>query len=240
KVLRACAQFGCTTFAGVPTVYNALLRRSTILQTAMPCLRRFLQAGGGLAPERINEIRAGFPLTKFYVMYGQTEATARISCMEPERWEEKPGSVGRPLDNLSVAIVDEDGNDLSAGQVGELRVKGPSVCAGYWNDPEETRRIYSDGWLSTGDLARQDEEGYLWIEGREGAFLKMRGIRVSLAEVEARVSAIPGVYECAARGVDHPEAGEALVLFVVRDEGATIPEEEISRHLPAYWIFDWG
>jgi acyl-CoA synthetase (AMP-forming)/AMP-acid ligase II len=238
KVLHAISEFGCTTFAGVPTAYNILLRQSDIRGIALPRLRRFLQAGGALAPQRISEMRAAVPSTAFYVMYGQTEATARISCMAPERWEEKPGSVGRPLDNLTVRIVDEDGNDLSAGQVGELRVKGPSVCSGYWNDAKETWRVYSGGWLGTGDLARQDEEGYLWIEGRKGAFLKMRGIRVSLAEVEARVTAIPGVYECAARGVDHPEAGEALVLFVVRDEGATIPENEIRRRLPAYWIFD--
>ena len=139
KVLRAIAQFDCTTFAGVPTAYNVLLRRSNIRQIAMPALRRFLQAGGSLARERISEMRTIFPTTKFYVMYGQTEATARISCMEPERWEEKAGSVGRPLDNLTVRIVDEEGNDLPAGQVGELLVKGPSICSGYLNDPEETR-----------------------------------------------------------------------------------------------------
>jgi acyl-CoA synthetase (AMP-forming)/AMP-acid ligase II len=238
KVLHAIGEFNCTTFAGVPTVYNVLLRRSNIRRFAMPGLRRFLQAGGALIPQRISEIRAAFPSTRFYVMYGQTEATARISCMEPERWEEKRGSVGPPLDNLTVSIVDEDGNDLPAGQVGELRVKGPSVGSGYWNDPEETRRVYSDSWLRTGDLARQDEEGYLWIEARKGAFVKMRGIRVSFAEAEARVMVIPGVYECAAHRADHPEAGEALVLYVVPDEGAQISEEEIRRHLPAHWVFD--
>ena len=238
KVLHAIHEFGCTTFAGVPTAYNVLLRRSNIRQIALPGLRRFLQAGGALAPQRISEMRAIFPSTHFYVMYGQTEATARISCMEPKRWEEKPGSVGRPLENLTVSIVDENGNNLHAGQVGELRVKGASVCSGYWNDPEEAGRVYSDGWLRTGDLARQDEEGYLWIEGREGSFVKMRGIRVSLAEAEARVTAIPGVYECAGRGVEHPEAGEALVLFVVPEEGTSIPEEEIRRHLPAHWAVD--
>jgi long-chain acyl-CoA synthetase len=222
KVLRALAQWDCSTFAGVPTVYHVLLRRSNIRRIAMPCLRRFLQAGGGLAPERIREMRAAFPQAKFYVMYGQTEATARISCMEPERWEEKPGSVGRPLDNLMVRIVDEEGNYLPAGQIGELLVKGPSICPGYWNDPEETRRVFSGGWLRTRDLAHQDEEGYLWIEGRKGAFLKMRGIRVSFPEVEARVTAIQGVYECVARAVDHPEAGEALVLFIV-------PERELGK-----------
>jgi acyl-CoA synthetase (AMP-forming)/AMP-acid ligase II len=235
KVLQSIAHFGCTTFAGVPTVYNVLLRRSNIRSIALPGLRRFLQAGGVLAPQKIKDMRAAFPLTKFYVMYGQTEATARISCMEPERWEEKPGSVGRPLDNLMASIVDEHGHDLRAGQVGELRVKGPSICSGYWNDPEETRRVFSDGWLRTGDLARQDAEGYLWIEGRKGAFLKVRGARLSFAEVEERVTAIPGVYECAALAVDHPEAGEALVLFIVPDPGARIEVENVQRHLPAHW-----
>jgi acyl-CoA synthetase (AMP-forming)/AMP-acid ligase II len=238
KVLRAVAKFGCTTFAGVPTVYNVLLRRSNIRQIAMPGLRRFLQAGGSLPSERISEMRKAFPQTKFYVMYGQTEATARISCMEPERSQEKPGSVGRPLDNLKVRIVDEEGNDTPAGLVGDLLVKGPSICSGYLSDPEETRRVLYNGWLRTGDLARQDEEGYLWIEGRKGGFLKMRGIRVSLAEAAARVTAIPGVYECAARAVDHPEAGEALVLFIVPDQGATIVVEEVRRHLPAHWALD--
>ena len=238
KVLQAIAQFDCTTFAGVPTVYNVLLRRSSIRRIAMPSLRRFLQAGGALASERINEMRTLFPLTKFYVMYGQTEATARISCMEPERWEEKPGSVGRPLDNLTVSILDEQGNSVPAGQVGELFVSGPSICPGYLNDPEETRRVFCDGWLRTGDFARQDEEGYLWIEGRKAGFLKIRGTRVSLAEVEERVAAIPGVYECAACSASHPEAGEALILFVVADQGATIATEEVRRRLPAHWTLD--
>ncbi len=238
KVLHAICEFGCTTFAGVPTAYNVLLRRSHIRRFALPGLRRFLQAGGPLAARRISEMRAAFPAAQFYVMYGQTEATARISCMEPERWEEKPGSVGRPLDNLTVSIAGEDGDDLPAGEVGELRVKGPSVCSGYWNDPEETRRVYRDGWLHTGDLARQDAEGYLWIEGRKGAFLKMRGIRVSFAEVEEKVAAIPGVYECAAHAVGHEEMGEALALFVVADEGMTILEEEVRRQLPANWALD--
>jgi acyl-CoA synthetase (AMP-forming)/AMP-acid ligase II len=238
KVLHAIAQFGCTTFAGVPTVYNVLLRRSQIRQIAMPTLRRFLQAGGGLAPQRVAEMRAGFPFTKFYVMYGQTEAGPRISCMDPERWEEKPGSVGRPLDNLTVSIIDEQENALPPGQVGELLVKGPAISPGYWNDPEGTGRVFRDGWLRTGDLVRQDEEGYLWIEGRKSAFLKMRGMRVSFAEVEERVTAISGVYECATSSVHHDETGEALVLFIVPDEGARIVPDEVRRHLPVHWTID--
>jgi acyl-CoA synthetase (AMP-forming)/AMP-acid ligase II len=238
KVLHSVVDWDCTTFAGVPTVYNVLLRQSNIRKINMPGLRRFLQAGGALAPGRIREMRSIVPRAKFYVMYGQTEATARISCMEPERWEEKSGCVGRPLDNLIVRIVDENGNDLPTGHIGELQVKGPSVCSGYWNNQKETNRLLCDGWLRTGDFARQDEEGYLWIEGRKGAFLKMRGIRVSFSEVEARVVAIPGVYECIARRVDHPETGEALALSIVPDPGAGIDAEDVRHHLPAHWAID--
>jgi acyl-CoA synthetase (AMP-forming)/AMP-acid ligase II len=238
KVLRAVAEHGCTTFAGVPTVYNVLLRRSNFRGIPMPSLRRFLQAGGRLAPEKVNAMRAALPMTKFYVMYGQTEATARISCLEPERWEEKSGSVGRPLDNLSVRIADEQGNDLHTGQTGQLWVKGPSICLGYWNNPVETERVFRHGWLRTGDLARQDEQGYLWIEGRQSAFLKMRGMRLSFTEAEETVAAMPGVYECAARAVEHEEAGEALVLFIVPEPGASLGMEELRRRLPAHWALD--
>jgi acyl-CoA synthetase (AMP-forming)/AMP-acid ligase II len=238
KVLQAVAQFDCTTFAGVPTVYNVLLRRSNIRQAPLPGLRRFLQAGGALACEKVSEMREFFPHAKFYVMYGQTEATARISCMDPDRWHEKQGSVGRPLDNLAVSVVDDEGIALPQGQVGRLLVKGPSVCSGYFNDPEESRRVFRDGWLHTGDLARQDEEGFLWIEGRAGSFLKIRGTRISFAEVEAKVGEIPGVYECGACAVDHPEAGEALVLLIVPDQGAAVAAEEIRHRLPAHWTLD--
>ena len=238
KVLDSATQYHCTTFAGVPTVYNALLRRSSIRRIPMPDLRRFLQAGGALASQKVNEMRELFPQTKFFVMYGQTEATARISCMEPERWEEKPGSVGRPLDNLRISIVDENGNNLPPGEVGELLVSGPSICSGYWRDPEATQRVFQSGVLRTRDLAREDEEGYLWIVGRKEAFLKMRGIRVSFAEVEEKVAAISGVDECATVAVDHPEAGEAMVLFIVPEPNARIVEEEVRRCLPAHWSLD--
>ena len=238
KVLQAAAQYECTTFAGVPTVYNILLRRSGIRQISLPHLRRFLQAGGGLVRERVAEMRELFPSVRFYVMYGQTEATARITCMDPDRWHEKEGSVGQPLDNLTALIVGDDGKSVETDQVGQLVVKGPSICQGYFNDADETRRVFKNGWLNTGDLARQDAEGFLWIEGRAGSFLKIRGTRVSLAEVEAKVASIPGVYECGVCAVSHPEAGEALALFVVPDAPGHDLANEIRHHLPPHWTLD--
>jgi len=235
KVLRAINTHGCTTFAGVPAVYNILLRRSNFRSIQLPELRRFLQAGGALAPESVREIHSVEPTAEFFVMYGQTEATARISYVPPDRLGEKLGSVGLPMDNLMIRIVDDDGRELPAGQTGEIQVRGPSVCSGYFDDPKATERKFGDGWLKTGDFACRDDEGYLWIKGRTSEFIKIRGVRVSFGEVETKVAAVPGVYECAATATQHPEAGEALALFIVSDDGASTVAERVRRALPPQW-----
>jgi acyl-CoA synthetase (AMP-forming)/AMP-acid ligase II len=220
KVLHAINSFGCTTFAGVPVIYNILLRRSNLRSIPMPGLRRFLQAGGAFAPEGVEEISRLFPDGEFFMMYGQTEATARISCLPASHSRDKLGSVGFPLDNLALRIADERGREVAEGQVGEIQVQGPSVCAGYLDDAEATEHKFGGGWLKTGDFACRDADGFLWIKGRSDDFIKIRGVRVSVGEVEAKVGAMAGVSECAAVGVKHPEAGEALALLVVAEDGA--------------------
>lgn len=235
KVLRAIDTFGCTTFAGVPTVYNLLATRSSLRSIPLPNLRRFLQAGGALALDVLKTIRDSVPAASFFVMYGQTEATARISCLPPRQLDKKLGSAGVPLDNLILHVVDQAGFELPRGQTGEIWVKGPSICAGYFEDFEESSRKFQDGWLKTGDLGCLDEDGFLWIKGRKSDFMKIRGVRVSVSEVEVCVSAAPGVDECAASSVPHAEAGEALVLFVVPKNGATNLPEQIRRTLPPHW-----
>ena len=169
-------------------------------------------------------------------MYGQTEATARISCLPSDRLGEKIGSVGLLLDNLGVRVVDEEGKELQKGQIWrDSGSKGPSICDGYLDDAEETARKFCDGWLKTGDLGALDQDGFLWIKSRKSDFMKIRGVRVSFAEVEAKVAATPGVYECAAASVPHPEAGEALALFIVPEHGAIDLPERIRRAIPPQW-----
>lgn len=239
KVLQAIDKYRCTTFAGVPTVYNILLRRSNLRSLELASLRRFLQAGGALASESIDELRRTVPGAEFFVMYGQTEATARISCLPAERLSEKLGSAGVPLENVTLRVVDQDGHQLEEGHTGEIQVSGPSVCAGYLDEPEATQSKFSDGWLKTGDLGYRDKDGYIWLQGRCSDFIKIRGYRVGIAEVEARVGAVPGVCECAAAGVQHPEAGEALALFVVKDaghdDGSNSLLERVRQSLPSQW-----
>lgn len=235
KVLEAMNAYQCTSFAGVPTVFNILLRRSHLRTIPLPNLRRFLQAGGALAAESIRELRAIVPTAKWYTMYGQTEATARISCLPPEHLDEKLGSAGIPLDNVEVRIVNDQGQECPSGKTGEIQVRGHSVCAGYLDDPGATREKLTEGWLKTGDLGFRDKDGYLWISGRSSEFIKIRGLRVTFAEVEARVMAVPGVYECAAAGVPHAEAGEALALFVVAQNGAQGLAERVQQALLPQW-----
>jgi len=235
KVLHAINSYGCTTFAGVPAVYDILLRRSNFRSIRLSGLRRFLQAGGALATESIRQIRSIVSTADFFVMYGQTEATARISSLPPDRQDEKFGSVGLPLDNLVIRIVDNEGRELAEGQTGEIQVRGPSVCSGYFDDPEATEDRFADGWLRTGDFACLDDEGYVWIKGRTSEFVKIRGVRISFGEVETKVAAVPGVYECAATVTRHPEAGEALALFIVAEDGAGIVAERVRRALPPQW-----
>jgi len=240
KVLQTINQYGCTTFAGVPTVYNILLRRSNLRSMSFPSLQRFLQAGGRLAPESIEEMSVVVPNVEFHVMYGQTEATSRISCLPPERLSEKLGSAGIPLEGLKVQIVNQEQHVVPSGEVGEIVVAGPSVCAGYFDEPDASREKFCDGWLRTGDLGSLDQDGYLWIQGRTSDFIKIRGYRVGLAEVEAKVAAVSGVSECAAIGVEHPEAGEALALFVVPDveygsNSNGLLTDRVKQALPSQW-----
>ena len=240
RVLQAINTYQCTTFAGVPIIYNILLRRSNLKSIPMPGLRRFLQAGGALAPESVQEMSNICPRTQFFVMYGQTEATARISCLPAERLRDKLGSAGLPLDNVELRVVDEQGGEVPQGQTGEIQVRGPSVCIGYLDDAEATERKFGGGWLRTGDYAARDADGFLWIKGRTDDFIKIRGVRVSVGEVEAKVGAMSGVSECAAVAVKHPEAGEALALLVVAEKvvaerGEDNLGERVRRALPPHW-----
>ena len=238
KVLQAINLYGCTTFAGVPAVYKILLRRSNLRSIPLPGLRRFLQAGGALAPESIREMCRIAPSAEFFVMYGQTEATSRISTLPPRHLSEKVGSAGLPLDNLVIRIVDAEEHELAAGQTGEIQVRGPSICSGYFDDPEATEHKFANGWLKTGDLACRDTEGYLWIRGRASEFAKIRGLRISFGEVETKVAAVPGVYECAATTTQHPEAGEALALFIVAQDPSDGVVQRVRRALPPLWTCD--
>jgi len=149
-----------------------------------PRLRYVTQAGGAMAPETIAWVRKAFRPAELFVMYGQTEATARLSYLPPDRSEDKAGSIGIPVPGVELRVADERGRELPTGEVGELVARGQNVTPGYLDEPAETAAILRHGWLWTGDLACRDADGFLFYRGRANEILKVGGHRVSPFEIE--------------------------------------------------------
>ncbi len=229
RILDALEQYACHGFAGVPSLYLSLLKKTDFNKYDLGSLRYLTQAGGPLAVEFIQELRRRLPSVKLYVMYGQTECSARIACLPPERLQQKMGSVGLPIAGLEIDIVDANDQRCAPGVVGEIRVRGDSVMKGYWRDPERTREVLRDGWLYTGDQGHLDDEGYLYIVGRQSEMLKIAENRVSPYEIEEVLLKIPGVEECAVVGCEHPLLGQAAHAAIVRSDKG-LNELSIKKH----------
>jgi acyl-CoA synthetase (AMP-forming)/AMP-acid ligase II len=218
-VLEAMGAEGCTGFAGVPLTFEIVKRQVDVSTLSLPRLRYLTQAGGAMAPETIDWARKAFAPAKLFVMYGQTEATARLSYLPPERAEEKRGSIGVAIPGVTLQIVDDAGRELPVGETGHLVARGGNVTPGYLDEPEETAAILHDGWLWTGDLARRDADGFFFHRGRSKEILKIGGHRVSPVEIEHVVAEHPDLAEAAVIGAPHPLMGEVPVAFVVVREG---------------------
>jgi acyl-CoA synthetase (AMP-forming)/AMP-acid ligase II len=177
----------------------------------------------------LQELREALPTTRIYVMYGQTEATARLAYLPPERGEEKLGSIGVAIPGVQLAVVDDAGRDVPRGATGHLVARGENVTPGYLDDPAETAVILRGGWLWTGDLARRDPDGFFWLVGRAREFIKVGGRRVSPVEIEEVVAAHPAVAEAVVVGTPDALQGEVPVAYVVARTGAPLPADDVRR-----------
>jgi acyl-CoA synthetase (AMP-forming)/AMP-acid ligase II len=219
-VLQRMIETECTGFAGVPSHFQILLRRSSLREKHFPCLRHVQQAGGHLAPGMVRELCESLPGTRVFVMYGQTEATARLSYVPPELLETKLGSIGKGIPGVRLAVLNEAGLQVRPGEVGEIVAEGDNVTQGYWRAPLESAVSFRQGKLHTGDLARIDEEGFIYIVGRAKDFLKCGGKRVSCRQLEEQILGYEGVLEAAVIGVPDEILGDAVKLFIVPRDGA--------------------
>jgi len=229
-VIEAIKRDECTGLAGVPSTYQLLLRASSIETTSLPSLRFLQQAGGRLPPSQLERLAAAQPQARLFVMYGATEATSRMSYLPPELLVERRGSIGRGIPGVDLSLVDPTGQPVAPGAVGEIFARGDNITKGYWQDPEGTAAKFVEGGLRTGDLARADEDGFLYIVDRQADFIKSWGIRVSSHEIEDAVVALPGVSGAAAVGRPDESAGESIVLFYVSAPESDITPEEVLAH----------
>jgi long-chain acyl-CoA synthetase len=229
-VLEHLRSSRCTGFAGVPSTFHTLATRCRLVGSDYPDLRYVTQAGGKMQPDLVDAVRSAISPAQLYVMYGQTEASARLSCLDPERWHDKRGSVGKPIPGVRLKVVREDDSEASLGESGEIWAAGENLMSGYWRRPAETERSLVGGWLRTGDLGRIDEEGYLFIEGRRTDLIKCQGYRISPAEVEEVVSRHPAIREVVVVGLPDSRCGEVVSAVLALRQGASLSLEELQRH----------
>ncbi len=232
SVLDDLNKYKCTGFSGVPSHFQLLLRNSTSFKSMdLPYMRYMTQAGGKLHDVFIEEFREAFPEVVFYVMYGQTEATARLSYLPPELLPEKLGSMGKGIPGVELDIFNENGQPVGVGEVGEIVARGDNIMSGYLNDDELTAKTLQNGWLHTGDLAQKDEDGFFFITARTKEIIKVGGNRVSPKEVESVILTLPEVVDCTITGEFDEMLGELLKaeITLVPKTDKDLAKEEILR-----------
>jgi len=237
-ILNRMEETRCSGLAGVPSTFQILLRNSSLKKRPLSSLKYIQQAGGKLSNALIMELSETLPDKQIYVMYGQTEATARLSYLPPSLLEEKLGSIGKGIPGVTLNVVDEKGLQVSPGKVGEIIAKGDNIALGYWMDVEETQVPFMGGKLRTGDLATVDDDGFIYVVDRAADFLKCGGYRISSKEVEEVAMEFPEMVEAAV--VQQPDAtlGEAVRLYVVHKKGSSITKD-LKNHCTANlgWSF---
>ena len=171
-------------------------------------------------------------------MYGATEASARLSYLEPADLPRKWGSIGKAIPNVRLAVADEHGVEVPAGKEGQIVARGSNMMQGYWKDQEETNRVLQNGWYYTGDVGRMDDEGFFYVVGRSNDMIKVGGERVSAKEVEETILTLKSVHEVAVIGVEDPYLGEAIKAFVVPADEKSMADDSVikycQKNLPRY------
>jgi long-chain acyl-CoA synthetase len=225
----------CSIFLA-PTMVKRLIEHAGVADLKPDALR-LISYGG--APMYVSDLKRALDLlgNKLAQLYGQGESPMTITHLSREmhadrshpRWEQRLASAGRPDSCVAVKVVDEEGRQLPVGEVGEIIVKGDTVMAGYWNNPEATARSLRDGWLWTGDVGAFDEEGLLTLKDRSKDMIISGGSNIYPREIEDVLNLHPAVAECSVVGRLHPEWGEEVVAFVVARAGKTVRPAELDR-----------
>jgi fatty-acyl-CoA synthase len=245
QIWRTIEQERCTVVLGVPTIYK-LLMETPGFRTVDLSHVRWLISGGAPLPLYIIEAYQKRGVV-FKQGYGLTEVGVNCFSMTVEESVRKKGSIGKPMMFTEARAAGPDGSEVAAGEVGELWLRGPHVCKGYWNNPEATAAaLDADGWFHTGDLARRDADGFYFIAGRQKDMLISGGVNVYPAEIEAELLLHPAVQDAAVVGVPDSTWGEVGAGCVVLREAGSVTGDELAEFLsarlakykiPRRWLF---
>jgi fatty-acyl-CoA synthase len=228
--LRLIEAEDCTVILGVPTLYQMWTTCPAFAQADFSKVHFFISGGAPCPPDLMQKWRKEKGVI-FRQGYGLTEVGTNCFSMTDEESSRKSGSVGKPIFHSQMRLVDpETGAEVRAGQAGELLISGPHVCSGYWNNPEATAEALKEGWFHTGDMARQDQDGFFYIAGRYKDMIKSGGENVYAAEVEAIFREHPAVADAALIGLPDDKWGEVGLMFVVLHPGHDVLEEVLLSH----------
>ena len=229
-----------TGFSGVPSTYAILLNRSAIKNYSFPNLRYLTQAGAAMAPKIADRLQELLPKVEIYIMYGQTEASARLSYLAPKDLRRKIGSIGTAIPGVTLKLLDSMGLQVKQGEIGEIVAQGGNIMTGYWNMPEETAKVLRPEGLWTGDYATMDEDGFFFIVSRKSDMIKSGAHRIAPKEIEEVIYEHEAVHEVAVVGVEDEILGEAIKACLVLNTEASCTAKEITKHcrrnLPAYKV----
>ena len=231
QYLQAIEKYEAHSIGGAPQLFIPLVNHPDFKKYDLSTIRIAASGAAPLPVPVLEQMLKSFPgvITEGY---GLTECTMCSNLSPPTREGLKPGSVGLPISDTEVKIVDLDTGtkELSPGKVGEVCIKGPQMMQGYWNKPEETRMVLRDGWLYTGDIGRQDDDGYFYIVDRKKDMLIYKGYNVYPRDLEELMAKHPAVQQCAVVGRPDPGAGEVPVAFIVLKQGAQATAEQLMDY----------
>ena len=233
-VLPMIARYHVTSFFAPPTVWIALLRSPLFDQTDLSSLRKGYYGAAIMPVEVLGELGRRLPEVRFWNLYGQTEIAPLATVLKPDDQIRKAGSAGRPALNVETRVVDDAGQPVKLGEVGEIVHRSPHLLQGYYHDQERTDAAFEGAWFHSGDLATVDDEGYITIVDRKKDMIKTGGENVASCEVEETIYQVPTVSEVAVIGVPHPYWIEAVVAVVVPRPDQTLTEADVIAHCRAH------
>ena len=227
--LRILAGHRVTVFEGVPTMYVALLHQPDRADHDTSALQMCISGGAALPVEVLRGFEAAFGVPVLEG-YGLSETSPIASFNHPGR-DRKPGSIGTPIRDVQMRVVDEADHEVPQGQVGEIVIHGPNVMKGYWQRPDATAEAVREGWFHTGDLAQVDEDGYFYIVDRKKDLIIRGGYNIYPREIEEVLYEHPAVAEAAVIGLPHPALGEEVGAAVALKPGAAVSPEELRDYV---------
>ena len=231
-----------TGFSGVPSTFTYLLHRSSLGKRSgeFDSLRYVTQAGGHMSKQIKEELRRTLPdHTEIVIMYGATEASARLTCLEPGRFDDKIESIGKAIPGVTLRVINSEGEEADIGEVGELVGSGDNIMKGYWKDPEATSKVLDHHGYHTGDMGYKDEEGFFFVTGRKDFQLKVGGHRINTQEIEDAIMETGLVVEAAVIGIPDEMLGHRLAGVVVplnKEISGDQVLNAIAARLPKYKV----